>query len=262
MYHILAIYWKGSKMTLKIPVAGLLTGLLVACSIGNSPTTVQPTPIQIPAYQIKSEVPQSPETEIAVKPRGDVKPETKKANDSRKISNSADAIGKSAKLTPAQVKELTEMEKRKAFKGLRSKERVKAKFVVPTYLPPGFKVSHFSTEYIEHLGGRYRIAYCNASKSCFLIEGGIPLPMGDEPITYQTIKTISSPALGNVELGYANYERTKNQPHISLDRFLKDNNEYTFQSSVWSIYKGLSENKAISFNEAVKIVKSLQYLNP
>ena len=154
------------------------------------------------------------------------------------------------------------MEKRKAYKGLGSKEEVQAKFVLPTYLPPGFNVSHFGTKYNEKLGGRYEIVYCNSSKFCFLIGGGIPEPMGDEPISYETIKDISSLALGKVDLGYANYDRTNNKPHIgftgSLDKFIKDNNDYIFQSPSM-IYVG--NNKAISMSEAIKIVESLQYLN-
>jgi hypothetical protein len=198
----------------------------------------------------------------ATQPTGDQQSQDKKADDVISADNSPYAIGKAAKLTPAQVKELIEMEKRKAYKGLGSKEKVQAKFVLPTYLPPGFNVSHFGTKYNEKLGGRYEIVYCNSSKFCFLIGGGIPEPMGDEPISYETIKDISSLALGKVELGYANYDRTNNESHIgftgSLDRFIKDNNDYIFQSPS-IMYVG--NNKAISMSEAIKIVQSLQYLN-
>jgi hypothetical protein len=199
-------------------------------------------------------------TVIAVKPTGDIKNQGKKANDSTNISNSVYSIGKAAKLTFYQIKELIEMEKKKAYKGLGSQEEVKAKFVVPTYLPPGFHVSHFSTNYTENLGGRYTIVYCNSSRSCFRIEGGIPLPIGDEPISYETTKEISSPALGKVKLGYVNYDRTGNKPYIGfaglVNQFLKDNNEYIFDSG------DFGKEQAITLNEAVKIVESLQYLNP
>jgi hypothetical protein len=198
----------------------------------------------------------------AAQPIGDQQSQDKKADNVVGADNSPYAIGKAAKLTPAQVEELIEIEKRKAYKGLGSKEEVQAKFVLPTYLPPGFNVSHFRTKYNGKLGGRYEIVYCNSSKFCFLIEGGIPEPMGDEPISYETIKDISSLALGKVELGYANYDRTNNKPHIgftgSLDRFIKDNNDYIFQSPS-RIYVG--NNTAISMSEAIKIVESLQYLN-
>lgn len=197
---------------------------------------------------------------IAVKPKGNVKPKDNTANNSTNIPISANSVGKAAKLTPEQVKELIAMAKRKAYKGLGSKQEVTAKFVVPTYLPPGFQVSKFSTRYYDKLGGRYEIVYCNSSKSCFLIAGGIPLPIGDEPIIYETTKEISSAALGKVVLGYTASARESNEPHIgftgSLDNFGKDDNDYTFQSSVFSV-----PSKIISLQEAVKIVESLQYIN-
>jgi hypothetical protein len=230
-------------MKLNYGIARLLVGCLVGCSGINQENTVQPLP----------NATQKQKEQVA-----------KEVNVPSPISTS-DSIGKAAKLTPVQVKELIEMEKRKAYKGLGSKEEVKAKFVLPTYLPPGFSVSQFSTKYNEKLGGRYEIIYCNFSKFCFLIGGGIPEPVGDIPISYETTQKISSPALGKVGLGYANYDRTQNQPHIGfaeggVDNLYKDNNEYIFQSSAWG-WSGVRENPAISLNEAIKIVESLQYLS-
>ena len=208
----------------------------------------------------------------AVKNKGDRNAQSKKANDSTNTSSSAYSIGEKAKLTPAQVKKLIEMEKRKAYKGLGSKKEIKTKFVLPTYTPSGFNVNYLITRYYEKLGGVYEIVYCNSSKSCFLIGGGAPVPIGDPPINYETIRKISSPALGKVELGYVNFDKKNNITHIgftgSLDRFWNNNNEYTFTSSVGSVispdggYGNFPNNKTISLNEAVKIVESLQYMNP
>ena len=193
------------------------------------------------------------------------------------VKSSAYEIGKAAKLTPAQVKELIAMEKRKAYKGFRSKEEVKAKFVLPTYVPTEFQVKHFRTRYREKLGGRYEIIYCNSSEYCFLIGGGISLPIGDVPQTYERIENISSPALGKVKLGYTTNYGRKNEPHIgfigSLDRFSiasRDYEDYIFSSNVglvgstigFSEGQRLSFNKTINFKKAIKIVESLQYLNP
>ncbi|WP_293354891.1 MULTISPECIES: hypothetical protein [unclassified Microcoleus] len=242
-------------MKLKLAIPGLLIALLVGCN--NTSTKVESTESPS-ATATPTPVASAEPTPTVDRPNQD-----QKAENLANIKKSPEEIGKAAKLTPAQIKELIEMEKRKAYKSLGSKEEVKAKFVLPSYLPPGFNVERFSTRYNKNFGGRYEIVYCNASKFCFLIEGGIKLPIGDEPLRYEIIKNISSLALGKVELGYANYDGTNNEPHIgftnSMDRFIKDNNEYIFQSPSMN-YVG--KNQAISMNEAVKIVESLQYLTP
>jgi hypothetical protein len=248
-------------MKLNRLIIGLLIGFLVACDRTQTDPIVQSTP-QPQKVDATKQIPKSMENLEAAQPTGDQQSQNKKSDNVVGADNSPYAIGKAAKLTSDQVKELIEMEKRKGYKRFGSKEEVKAKFVLPTYLPPGFNVSHFRTKYNEKLGGKYEIVYCNSSKFCFLIEGGILGAMGDGPISYETIKDISSLALGKVELGYANYDRTNNKPHIgftgSVNRFSKDNNDYIFQSPSM-IYVG--NHKAISMSEGIKIVQSLQYLN-
>jgi hypothetical protein len=190
---------------------------------------------------------------------------TEKTNDSPISPNASDLVGKAAKLSPKQVDELISLANRKAYKGLGSKEEVKAKFVVPTYLPPGFVVTELRTNYSNNLGGRYEITYCNSNKSCFLLDGGIPLPMGDEPTSYETTKEITSPALGKIILGFTESRKSSNKVYIGFkgeaDQFWKDDNSYRFDSPVPN-GENSESTSSISFQEAAKIVESLQYINP
>jgi SPOR domain len=198
----------------------------------------------------------------ATEPTGDQESQDKKADSLVGADNSPYAIGKAAKLTSAQIKELIEMEKHKSYIRSGTKE-VKSRFVVPTYIPPGFQVSGFRTADDDNHGGlRYRIDYCNSSKFCFAVAGGIQHEIGDEPLSFEMVKNISSPALGKVELGYANYDGTNNKPYIAftgaMNRFVKDNNFYVFLSAGGYLNP---DDQTISLNEANKIVESLQYLN-
>jgi|GEM_PF-4245343 len=201
----------------------------------------------------------------AVKPKGNEQSQDQKTDNLVSGYNSPYAIGKAAKLTPAQIKELIEMEKHKSYITYKEpKEEVKSRFVIPTYIPAGFQVSRFLTQDDDGHGGlRYRIDYCNSSKFCFAIIGGIQHGIGDAPISFEIAKKISSPALGEVELGYANYDGTNNKPHVSftgaMNRFVKDNNFYVFLSAGGYLNP---DDQTISLNEATKIVESLQYLNP
>ena len=199
----------------------------------------------------------------AAQPTGDQQSQDKKADDVVGADNSPYAIGKAAKLTSAQIKELIEMEKYKSYIRSGTKE-VKSKFVVPTYIPPGFQVSGFRTADDDGHGGlRYRIDYCNSSKFCFAVVGGIQHDIGEAPLSFEIVKNISSPALGKVELGYTNYDGTNNKPYIAftgaMNRFVKDNNFYVFLSAGGYLNQ---DDQTISLNEAIKIVESLQYLNP
>ncbi|MEZ2319977.1 MAG: hypothetical protein ACBR15_13355 [Microcoleus sp.] len=200
----------------------------------------------------------------AAQPTGDQQSQDKKADNVVSADNSPYAIGKAAKLTPAQVKELIEMEKHKSYITYKGTKEVKSRFVVPTYIPPGFQVSRFLTQDDDGHGGlRYRIDYCNPSKFCFAIIGGIQHAIGDAPISFESVKNISSPALGKVELGYANNDGTGNKPQVSftgaMNRSGKNDNFYVFISP--GAYLNDDNNQAISLNEATKIVESLQYLN-
>lgn len=247
-------------MRLKVLITSLLIGLLVGCRETKQNTTVQSIPEQRQISKFEVTEPTVPPNQaLASDTTGDP-------------IQSQKSVGEAAKLTPAQVEELLSVEKLKSYERLRSKKEVKAKFVVPTYIPHGFQVDILRTRYNQNLGGRYQIIYRNSSNSCFGIEGGIPEPIGDEPTSYDTTGEVWSPALGKIVLGYTSFRKRSNLSFIGFkgpkDSVIKNNNDYIFSSPVLSVYsqqggwERIPECGTITFQEAVKIVESLQYLNP
>ncbi|NJS09253.1 MAG: hypothetical protein HC789_02150 [Microcoleus sp. CSU_2_2] len=114
----------------------------------------------------------------AVKPQGDVKSQGETANESTSISSSASSIGKAAQLTPKQIKELIEMENRLTVPVEQSNLKLeKVKAILPTYVPPEFKVKDFKISLCNNPGDKsdryiYGITYRNSSNSSFNIQTG------------------------------------------------------------------------------------------
>jgi hypothetical protein len=206
----------------------------------------------------------------AVNPTGNVKPKSEEANNSTNISSSANSIGRAAKLTPEQVKQLININKQVKL------GENKMFFVLPTYLPSGFEVSSFKVDYFQayspsgtnrqplpsYSGPVYEIIYRNRSNSCFIIHGFPEHPSGDGPGQYDIVKEINSPAFGKVSLGYTEFERRLGHGllRFELNKIRINHNEYMFESPATDQnLNPLCTN--ISLQEAVKIVESFQFLN-
>ena len=251
-------------MNLKIPVAGLLTGLLVACSTSNPTPTVQPISKSTPTPISQTGVPQSPETEIAIKPTGDVKPKTKKINGSSKISNSADSIGKSAKLTPAQVKSLISAENSQNPPADKSNIKPqKSRTILPTYVPPGFKVEEFQINPCDLGRGKsnrytYRITYRNSSKISFNISNYLVCTDGGaDPGDVKTIE-INSNKFDKVTMNYTAFDKFRNSPYVNGEISSPEPDiPGAFRMLLFFEYYSNSLNLA----EATKIMESMEYLN-
>jgi hypothetical protein len=165
------------------------------------------------------------------------------------------SIGESAKLTPDQVKQLMSLDNKN------NSLSINFKVVLPTYIPPGFKVHKFAAGKNATSGPGYEIVYRNSSNLCFVISGDSG-QWGGPPGGYDTVE-VSSPALGKVVLEYTDFDRDTNKPYISFkgEPLMRGQTGYRFISS------GLSTDdkncgNIISLQEAVKVVKSIQYLNP
>jgi len=180
-------------------------------------------------------------------------------------------VGKAALLTSAQVQELISLNSK--VKG----SEVKVKFLVPTYIPSGFKIDIFRSWYQQYgssifRGPRYTIIYRSLRNSCFEISGGVIQPIGDEPTKYESIVNVSSSTIGKVSIGYTDFDRENGRSYLgfiqSMNRINIGKNEYTFGSPVYEVfspqngYKAINKCSRISVQEAVKIVESLKYLNP
>lgn len=230
-------------MNFKLPVAGLLIGLLVACSETKQNPTVQSAPKQQ----------QAPPT------------------------LSKDQVIQRAKLTPEQAEKLvSNVGDSKDF----DKNNV---IVLPTDLPDGFTVDELivwrgEPSATHTLAGYYEIVYKNPYGACFLIGGGEISPRGEGYRKYEKISNIQSPALGFVELGFTDSEKQDGSKYIefaeSMGIHLKGRNEYRFESPFSGAFlhadpenygkftQKYKDCKMIKLQDAKRVVQSLQFLNP
>ena len=164
---------------------------------------------------------------------------------------------KAAQLTSAQVKQLESLEKSNIVKsGELQVEAGKIKAIVPTYIPPGFQVDSFETKLNAAVGSEYSLVYRNSSNSCFRIFA-FQGQGGDAPTLYETVK-VSSPALGKVILTYTDSDEFHNGFSVKFPLpIYKNDVAYLFDSPAFG-----KNCNSVSLQEAVKIVESLQYLNP
>jgi hypothetical protein len=174
--------------------------------------------------------------------------------------NTTQNIGREAKLSPQQVTELQKVV------GVSKDFQTQEVVILPSDIPGSFKVKHFSTRKQKFptprfAGGRYTISYENNQNECFSIEGGVIQPMGDEPTKYEKVISLSSPALGTVDLGITDVDTIRGGGFIgftqSAGRIFIGKNEYSFSSP-----GGMEKCNRISQKDAVQLVRSIQFLNP
>ena len=188
-------------------------------------------------------------------------------------------LGIAAKLTPQQVNDLNSV----VGRGKDFKDKKTSVVLVPTNLPDDYKVAYFETwrpQLSDISGGHYEIVYKNSQDQCFLIGGGVRIPIGDEPEVFEETE-VFSPDLGKFKLGYTKSSRIDSKSAIaftgSLDRLARQNNTYTFSSPI-RMPEGKVGNyfhlpksdinfskkqlcKMMSFQDAKKVVESLRFLN-
>ncbi len=181
-------------------------------------------------------------------------PDTSNADSSTPINQniSSESKANAAKLSSTQRQELLAVDKNNS-------QGIDVKIVVPTYVPPGFKVKNLTVDDDERFGPFYIITYHNDVGNCFEISGASG-GFGAGVEDYEII-TVESKALGTVDLGLTQFDSLTNQPAIGFDQFsvkgvIPSQQEYSFRSSE----KG--ECSVITLSEAAKIVESLDYLNP
>lgn len=151
------------------------------------------------------------------------------------------------RLTPVQIQKLNLL-------GLR--------IAAPTYVPTGFWVSS-----VEIKPGRapgrpgYTISYRDPDNACFAINSGRGGLGGPSLEGYQTLP-INSALLGRGTMYYArSVNSSKDAPPalFSLPIEARDGRWYAFQGAG---SREMSGCKNISPQEAVRVIESLQYLNP
>ena len=169
-------------------------------------------------------------------------------------------IARSAQLTASQLKRLVSVDRKKFKVKLNNDEFEdrELRVIVPTYIPPGFKVDKLEVKDNDSEKS-YKIFYRNSNNSCFYIKNTIKKNDwesfgGFKPFS-KTIVEVNSPLIGKAYISTYRYQRESNNSPIFL-QILEYSQSVGFGSPC------SNNGKTINIQEAVKIVESLQYLNP
>lgn len=192
-----------------------------------------------------------------------------------KTSATTKTIGEASGLTPQQVTTLKEVVG--TGKDFKTQEVV----ILPTDVPDGFQVVYFSAWKQKHTmgkrlnprfsGGRYSVLYRNNKNECFAISGGVVKPIGDSGTKYDKIINLSSPAFGNIDIGITEGDRINDKDFIgftkAMDEFFIGRNQYMFASprnvhESGDGFQKINPCKRINQQVAIRLVRSLQFLNP
>lgn len=176
-----------------------------------------------------------------------------------------DAVAKAAQLTPQQVEQLKNI----IFKNTQGKPH-KVEAILPTYLPPGFKIDSFklSSDGRNYgYGEKYEISYKNASNDSFKITTFAHGPGAGPPPYAPKLKAVNSPAFGEVIIGYKEFDTTSDKSSIEViirasppeASNISENAPSDGGSSTWTYYL---RSDTLSLAEATKIAESLSYLYP
>jgi len=173
-----------------------------------------------------------------------------------------DAVAKAAQLTPQQVEQFKNI----IFKDTLGKQH-KVEGILPTYLPPGFKLDSFKGPSEENFGEKYEIVYKNASNDSFKITTYAPGPGAGGTPYAPKLKPVNSPAFGEVIIGYKEFDTTSDKSSIEViikasppeASTISENAPSDGASSTWEYYL---HSDTLSLAEATKIVESLSYLYP
>ncbi|XQQ05757.1 MAG: hypothetical protein EDM05_66670 [Leptolyngbya sp. IPPAS B-1204] len=138
-------------------------------------------------------------------------PGTQLVEESQLSQNStSDEKATAAKLSSQDQNKLLEIDQN-------NYKNIPVKIVLPTYIPDGFKVEKVEVGDDKRFGPGYSITYSDDSNNCFEISGASG-GFGAGAEDFEII-TVNSKALGNVELGYTQFDQVTNQPRIGFNQF-------------------------------------------
>jgi hypothetical protein len=238
------------KIKLKILTASVLLVMTAACSATQGEKSVSNNPIPTSTT--------GDSTVIAVKINGE------KGKDSTNISSSRNSIGKKTGLTAEHIQSLTSAENNQSIPQGKSNIKLeKKKTILPTYIPPGFKVKKFEINPCAKLQGwsggyTYKITYRKSSNTFFQISNY--LTCGDGGADPGDVKTIEIPSkkFDKVIINYTEFDQFRNSPYANgqisspspdtpgADRILMFLDYYS---------------NPLNLAEAKKIMESMEYLN-
>jgi PBP1b-binding outer membrane lipoprotein LpoB len=178
--------------------------------------------------------------------------------------DTVESIAKAALLNSEQVQQLLDLEKSTMFysKGRNKEIEVgKVKALVPTYIPSGFKLTEFSrisstpkSEYEQ----RYKLGYKSSTGEAFDVANSEML--GDGPAFFCDVGRLEHPLLGQIRLWGSGVDKIEKGGELSFQ--VPYTLFYQSKPTGYYFYSGGTVGKAISREEAVKVVNSLKSLNP
>lgn len=177
---------------------------------------------------------------------------------------SLEEVAKGAKLNPKNVEKLMQFAKKALMKNTEEDEII----IVPTYIPEGFKVNMINTKILNDKsqinrfsGDYYSIQYKNGSNHCFGISGTLGGGFGAAPRKTEKIQVLSK-VLGKVTIEYTEFDEIING---AMTAFVGKYPSILYGEKYNMVYDFWSQEadgcQAISIQEAVNIVESLQFLN-
>jgi hypothetical protein len=180
------------------------------------------------------------------------------------IKQTTDAIGKAAKLTPEQIKSLISAENSQIVPASQSNIKPqKVKTILPTYVPPGFKVDEFKINPCDQGTGTssrytYRITYRNSSNASFNIDNYFICSQGgDDSIGLQTLQ-IPSKKFDRVTINYTKFDKIRNSPYVKGE-VTSPSPDYPGSDRLLLFFEYY--NNPLNLAEARKIIESMEYLN-
>jgi serine/threonine-protein kinase len=177
---------------------------------------------------------------------------------------SLEEVAKAAKLNSENVEKLMHLSKNSLMKNTAKDEKI----IVPTYIPEGFKVNIMEIEVLSdkrqvsrQSSESYYIEYRNASNHCFDISGTLGGGFGAGPRKTEKIEVLSR-VLGKVTIEYTEFDEIING---AMTRLVGVYPSVLYGETYKMFYHFSSYEidgcQAISIQESVKILESLQFLN-
>jgi len=184
---------------------------------------------------------------------------------SRAVNNKIDSkVAKAAGLSAGQTKKLEVLKSYNPYPDSEVHKKSYYPIVLPNYIPSGFRVNEFE---VGNKNILYKIIYKNNNNYCFAISV-FEVQLGGPPAFYKNIENIYVSDIGNIPLGHTEFDKHSITPPIMTQFILSGDPQtnlgsifYELSSPSWTL--GEYDNcEFISLKEAVKIVKSLRFLNP
>lgn len=132
-------------------------------------------------------------------------------------------VMQSAGFSDSQVDQLIALDRKNSL-------NVRIGFMVPTYIPAGFKLYRVDTNDREYSPTvAYAVSYVNKSNKCFVVTG-YSGSIGNSPSSYEKIE-VTSPEIGKVLLAHTDFDEGRGGSILQTEEFIRGKQTYLFLSN-------------------------------